>query len=326
MHETGQASYFKESEMTISAFPHGISSFGVPVLGTASEPVIAGNVFFVASVAGGSWGAGVDDPSCGTKEKPFATIDYAIGKCTANNGDVIYVMPGHTETIASAGGITADVAGISIIGLGNARLRPVISFSATTSTFAISAANVLVKNINVTNTIDEVVTLFYVTAAGVTLDKVDFYPTTGQCRQFLLTTNAADQLTIKNCFHVQTAAAGAAQAWIVLVGTDHTRILNNTIWITANASTSSICISGSTAVVECEIVGNRIAWLGATITEVIKLVTGSTGIISDNRVAGGAAVLLAAAITGDGCMMFENYVTNTAAASGILGPAADAVT
>jgi len=312
--------------MSTTDYPDGVTSYGVPIFGCTNGSVIAGNVFFVGKTASAKWIAGVDDPSYGTLQKPFATIDYAIGKCRASQGDVIYVLPGHTETIAAAGGITADVKGISIIGLGNGSLRPTISFSATASTFAISAADVLVKNILVTNTIDEVVTLFYVTGAGCTIDAVDFYPTTGQCRQFCLTTNAADQLTIKNCFHRQTAAAGAAQGWIVLVGTDHTRILNNTIWITAYASTSSICISGSTAVIECEITGNRISWLGGTITTVINLVTGSTGIISDNRIAGGAAVVLAAAITGDACMMFENYVTNTAAASGILGPAADTVT
>lgn len=309
--------------MGITNFPKGVSSFGIPLIGSGGVPVTTGSYFFVSS------DTGVDNSGTGygtDPAKPFATIDYAIGKCTADAGDVIIVMPGHTETIAAAGGITADVAGISIIGLGNGTLRPTISFSATASTFAVSAANVLIRNILVTNTIDEVVTLFYVTAAHCTIDAVDFYATTGQCRQFCLTTNAADYLTIKNCYHTQTAAAGAAQGWIVLVGVTNPRILNNTIWITANASTSSICISGSTAVVEAEIVGNRIAWLGATITTVINLVTTSTGIISDNRIAGGAAVVLAAAITGDGCMMFENYVTNTAAASGLLGPTADTVT
>lgn len=259
--------------------------------------------------------------------KLFTTIDTAIGNCVADRGDIIYVLPKHTETIAAAGGITADVAGISIIGLGNGNLRPTITWSETASTFAISAANVLLKNVITTVSKDEVVSMFNITGAGVTLDAVDFVPyASGQARQFLVTTNAADQLTVKNCNHRQTAAAGAAQKWIQLVGTDNSRILNNTIWITANASTDSICISGSTAVVEAEIVGNRIAWLGGTITSIINLVTTSTGIISDNRVAGGAAVLLAAAIVGDACYMFENYVTNTAAASGLLGPAADTVT
>jgi hypothetical protein len=290
---------------------------GVPIF---PAEVITGNVFFVDSGTGSN-----DNP--GTKDLPFATIDHAIGHCTDGNGDYIYVYPGHTETIAAAGGITCDVAGVSIIGLGNGNARPTVTWSATASSWLITAANVLIKNIITTISIDEVVSMFAVSAAGVTFDAVDFKPyASGQAIQFLLTTNAADQLTIKNCKHNQTAAAAANQVWIDLVGTDHTRIINNTIWITAKAATASICISGSTAVIQCEIVGNRIAWLGATITEVIKLATGSTGIISDNRVAGGAAVLLAAAITGDACYMFENYVTNTAAASGILGPGADTVT
>lgn len=257
----------------------------------------------------------------------FLTIDAAIGSCVADRGDIIYVCPGHTETIAAAGGITADVAGVSIIGLGNGNLRPTITWSETASTFAISADDVLVKNIITTISKDEVVKLFYITGSGVTLDAVDFVPyASGQARQFVLTTNAADQLTIKNCNHRQTAAAGAAQVWIQLVGTDNTRILNNSIWITAYANTGSICISGSTAVVECEIAGNRIAWLGATITSVINLVTTSTGIITDNRVFGGSAVLQAAIITGDACYVAENYCANTAAASGIICPAVDVVT
>jgi hypothetical protein len=257
----------------------------------------------------------------------FTSIDTAIGNCVADRGDIIYVLPKHTETIGAAGGITADIAGVSIIGLGNGNSRPTLTWSATASSFLITAANVLVKNIITTISIDEVVSMFAVSAAGVTLDAVDFVPyASGQAIQWLLTTNAADQLTIKNCFHRQTAAANTAQKWIQLVGTDHTRILNNTIWMTAKADTASHAISGSTAVVQCEIVGNRIAFLGATITIIINLVTTSTGIISDNRLAGGAAVLLAVGITGDACYMWENYLTNTAAASGAIAPAADTVT
>ena len=251
----------------------------------------------------------------------------AIAKCVASRGDVVYVCPGHTETIASAGDLTLNVAGVSVIGLGNANLRPTYTWSATDSTCAISAANVSFKNIITTVSVDEVVSMFNVTGAGVTLDRADFVPwASGQALQFLLTTNAADQLTIQNCNHRQTAAANTAQKWIQLVGPDNTRILNNTIWMTAKADTGSHAISGSTAVIQAEIVGNRIAFLGATIDCIINLVTGSTGIIADNRLAGGAAVVLAAAIKGDQCMMFENYVTNTAAASGIVGPVVDTVT
>lgn len=80
-------------------------------------------------------------------DAPLATIDYAIGLCTANKGDVIYVMPGHAETISAAGGITCDVAGVSIIGLGWGTLKPTLTFgTATTADILVSAANVRLKN------------------------------------------------------------------------------------------------------------------------------------------------------------------------------------
>jgi hypothetical protein len=303
--------------MGLTNFPNGLTSFGVPVLPDAAH---TGNVFFVRSTYG-------SNGNVGSFESPFATIDYAIGMCTASNDDVIYVKAGHVETIAAAGGITADIAGVSIIGLGNGNARPTISWSAADSSFLITAANVSLKNIITTNTIDEVVSMFAVSAAGVTFDAVDFYQTTGQAIQFLLTTAAADQLTVKNCKHNSTAAANSAQVWIALVGTDHSRILNNTIWATANASANSICISGSTAVIQAEIVGNRIAWLGSSVTNVINLVTTSTGIITDNRVFGGSGVLSSTAIVGDTCWMAENYLSNTAGtASGALCPAIDVTT
>jgi len=171
--------------------------------------------------------------------------------------------------------------------------------------------------------------LFYITAAGVTLDKVDYQSvSTYSTLQFVLTTNAADQLTIKNCDHYQLTAGGSAQEWIKLVGTDSTRIINNRFNIVAAyANTGSICISGSTAVIDVDVRYNDIVWGGATITKIIAMVTTSTGIIAHNYALGGAAVLLAAAITGDACMITDNYVTNTAGtASGALAPAADTVT
>lgn len=261
--------------------------------------------------------------------KLFTSIDKAIGACTADRGDIIYVLPGHTESIIAAGTITCDVAGVSIIGLGNGNLRPTITWATSTAAcWNISAANVTIKNIICTTSIDELVKLFYVTAAGVTLDTVDYVQgASAQALQFLLTTNAADQLTIKNCFHRQPTATNGTTLWIQLVGTDHTRILNNTILITAKASTASICISGSTAVVDAEIAYNTINWLGGTVTKIIECVTTSTGTIHHNCCMGGPAVLLAAAITGDAMSMFENYVTNTAGtASGALAPAVDTVT
>src|SRR4030095_6142797 len=115
---------------------------GVPSRGGGGTLPMATTYFFVSSTTGSNGNDGSSPQSA------FATIDYAIGKCTANKGDTIVVMQNHAETLTAAGSITADVAGINIIGLGTGTDRPELTFStATTASFLITAANVLVANI-----------------------------------------------------------------------------------------------------------------------------------------------------------------------------------
>jgi len=128
--------------MGLTHFPHGISSFGVPQLGGGNLiPQTTGTYFFVDD--SGSNANDGKDP-----DHPFADLDYAIGQCTANVGDVIILMPGHTETAGSSG-IVCDVAGVSIVGLGFGRARPTITADGATAVdlVNISAANVLLRNI-----------------------------------------------------------------------------------------------------------------------------------------------------------------------------------
>jgi hypothetical protein len=86
---------------------------------------------------------------------PFATIDYAIGIATANNGDVIFVMPGHTETLATATALAFDKAGVSVIGLGSGNDRPKITIGTlATATIPITAASVVFKNCIIIGALD----------------------------------------------------------------------------------------------------------------------------------------------------------------------------
>lgn len=276
-----------------------------------------GTNFFVSSVTGSSANNGL---SWATAK---ATVAQALALCTASKNDRIFVAPDHAETVG-ASGLAWNVAGVSIIGVGNGSNRPTFTWHTTDAVVTVSGNNMLIANIRTTVDVDEIVSMFLVTGAGVTFDGVDFVEgTSAQAIQWMLTTAAADQLTIKNCRHVQLTAAGSAQKWIQVVGTDGFRCVDNTFQIVANASTSSELISGSTALVYCEIARNLIQFIGATIDSVINLVTGSTGIIADNRIASGTAVATAAAITGDGCFMFNNLWADTAAASGLLAPAVD---
>lgn len=277
-----------------------------------------GTDFYVSSVTGSSANDGL------SLSAPKATWAQAIALCTADKGDRIFLMPGHAESIG-ASGYALNVAGVETIGLGSGSLRPTLTWHTTDAVLTISAANTTIRNVLTAVDLDEVVSMILVTGANVTLDAVDFQAigTSAQAIQWLLTTNAADGLTIKNCTQRQLTAAGSAQKWIQIVGADFVKINDNSFFIVANASTSSHLISGSTAVVYCEIARNLCLFIGATIDKVINLVTGSTGMIADNRLGSGTSVATTTAIVGDGCFMANNLWADTAAASGLLAPAAD---
>ena len=149
--------------MALTNFPDGVSSFGLPVVGSGSLP-IASQYYFVHSGRG-------SDANEGSFDNPFGTIDFAIGKCTANRGDVVVVLAGHAETLVAAGGITADIAGVSIIGCGNGADRPEITFgTATTASCLITAASVSIRNIVGIAGIDALTNPFHVQAANCSLD------------------------------------------------------------------------------------------------------------------------------------------------------------
>jgi hypothetical protein len=282
--------------------------------------VVPGQKIYVSSLVG-------NNNNSGSKGSPMASIAGALTKCTANAGDYIYLLPGHTSTITGAASVEINVAGVTIEGLGNGAKRPTLTWSATDSSLAISAANVTLKNVITTISIDEVVSMFLVTGANATLDAVDFVPygalgVTGQAIQWLLTSTAGDGICIKNCKHYQKTAAAANQVWIDLNGVDYPRVINNIGMFTAKAATASHWIGTTAACNEVEIANNRVLWLGATITGVITCAAGTTGMIYGNYVGSGTSVATATAIVADSAFVFENYWIDDAAASAILTPGA----
>lgn len=200
--------------MTVTRFPHGLSTFGVPILPCVDGGAIAGRVFWVGSAAGVDWVAGVNAPECGDKETPFATIDYAIGKCTANNGDVIYVLPSHNETIVAATSLVLDVAGVAIIGLGIGNTRPILDFDNTAGSIELDAADCRFSNIILRASVSAVVVAINVDANNIEIDHLLFtYEETLDDFVTMMDVDAVSGFDIHdNIFRTEYATAGAAKA------------------------------------------------------------------------------------------------------------------
>ncbi len=80
---------------------------------------------------------------------PLATIDAAFTASatavSASNGDIVIVMPGHTETLTSA--ITMDVIGVTVLGLGQGTSRPQLTVSGGIDGVTVTAANTVVSGL-----------------------------------------------------------------------------------------------------------------------------------------------------------------------------------
>jgi len=118
------------------------------------QSLSTGDRFFVGSTVTASSDATTHGAS---PDRPFATIDYAVGQCTASQGDIIYVMPGHVETVASAAALDFDVAGIKVIGLGWGDSRPIVNLTATDSTVELNADDMWIENLRFKGSIADLV-------------------------------------------------------------------------------------------------------------------------------------------------------------------------
>lgn len=203
--------------MPASNFPNGFAN-GITIRGVPLLTAHPGNVFWVDSGAG-------SNGNKGTFDRPFSTIDYAVGRCTANNGDIIMVKPGHTETVIAAAGLDLDVAGIAIVGLGSGSDRPTVNFTtATGADMDVDAANITVYNILFTGGIDALTGPIDVNAADFAMINCETRDVTGQATDFIVTDANADRLYIEGWVHRGAAAAGADTA-ITIVGGDDITII-----------------------------------------------------------------------------------------------------
>lgn len=73
------------------------------------------------------------------------TLAAGLARCRSGKNDVVFVLPGHVETV-TATTLTGLVAGTRVIGCGRGSNRPTFTWGATTSQFVMNKADVVFLN------------------------------------------------------------------------------------------------------------------------------------------------------------------------------------
>ncbi len=175
-------------------------------------PGIVGDTRFVNATGGGSTGPGV------VPENAYATLQQAHDASTASQGDVIFLLPGHAESVVAAGTIALTKAGLTIIGLGVGRNRPKITFSTlTTAQMTLAGANTTFRNVVFDLTgLDVIVACIAISAADVAFEDCEFILSTSTIAAVLgiLTAATATRFRAERCrfIGVKTCSGGTAGA------------------------------------------------------------------------------------------------------------------
>jgi len=311
--------------MGLTNFPNGISSMGMPIVGGGM--LTSGSVFFVHSGTGSDGNSGEDT------DHPLATVDAAINKCTANKGDVIFAMPGHSETATTAALFDADIAGISIIGLGNGNDRPLFTLGTSTGAdIDLNADGVLVRNLRFDFTgIDAIAAGLDVDGANITIEECDILMAdTAQATMGVDVGGSSHGFTFRrNIVHANTAGANSA----IRLGACATAIAaSNDVLIEGNTFDGDFAVAcientdGTTQIAHLRTMvrDNVIVSANADEPFVSFGVSGSghTGTIINNYVSlPGTSAALLVTHKGD-CRAFQNYVSTFITLGAIVSPAA----
>lgn len=265
--------------MSYSNFPQGVTSFGIPILGSATIPSTTGNYWFVSSLSGSDGNLGNEST------KPKATLQGAINASTASNGDVIILMPGHVETLTSAAAVNVSKSGLYIVALGVGTARATFTFATSTAaSFDITATNCALDNLLFTNAVDGQLAMVRVLAADcdlVNCELITNTATTGAVIGILAGTtgSVATRFRAENCQFrgpaTNTGSTTTAQIDLESGGVDYI-IRHN--WFEGKATQS---ITNGTTVLTGLIDDNR--FIVYTGTKGINMQAASTPFITNNN-------------------------------------------
>jgi len=289
---------------------------GGKVMHMLEQMLTTGDYYFVGNAeagAGDTVGHG-DSP-----ERPFATLNYAITQCTAENNDVVIVMENHAETLAAAAAVVCDCQGMTIQGVGIGGDKPIFTFATDVNTdIDITAANVTIRNIKFFNTMDALVAAIDVDAMHFTIEDCEFVDDgADNTLTWIIGDANADALVCKNCLNRGTDTAGN-DAFITMGAASNYQILG----LISNGDFLLGNIVQTAASVDCLIEGCRLENLNGSDVN-IECFAASSGWIANNYckcVTDTIVIWISAGgdVTPGDLALFENYGTNDDGETGIL--------
>lgn len=320
--------------MALTNYPNGFVG-GVVLRGVPLAQTHPGRAFWVSNNTTGLLAGqkGGSDGNRGDFNAPFATLSYALTQCVANRGDIVFIKPGHTETVSSAGAIALATAGVAIVGLGFGSSRPTFTLdTANTATIAVSADNVSVQNCLFVANFLSIATCFALTTAkGFTVQACEFRDTSGvlnflNCVKSTGAANTVDGLTVTDSawYGLGTTSVGS----FILTANDidrltiqrNTVILKTTVDapifvnVTAGVLTNLYADSNNGYRLNTATTGGSLTNVGGTT---------STGIVSSNYVQTKTTTSDLLFTTSVGLAAFENRVSGVTGATGFVIPSAD---
>lgn len=319
-----------------SNFPNGFGG-GVTIRGIPIIQTNPGMTFWVSNAT--TMLQGQNNGSNGNKgsfDSPYATIAYAVSQCVANRGDIIFVKPGHAETIADAATLALNIAGVAVIGLGNGSNRPTLTFTAAAANIPITAANVTVSNILHIANFADVVSAYTATGTatptGFNIDSCEFRDTASNLNFIKTVTgnataNALSGFVYSNNRVLGLATTAATQACIMAAANDRQQYINNFVVYPVLNDTAVLVDFGANSHTNL-LIQKNLVFRPSTSTTGGSLFSGgstaSTGYVADNyswHLDNSAALL---APTGTKLGFQNNYcmITGAADKSGLINPAA----
>jgi len=299
---------------------------GVQELGNLFLSVTGGKVLYVGTAA---QIANLGDVGAGITGRTFTDVNTALGQCVSGRGDIIYVLPGYTETIAgSAWTNAATINDVRIIGLGHGTNRPTFTWTATGSQIAISSANFSLQNcvLNLAGTAaTSTVKAIVVTGAGSIIDNC--YIVAGAAGGSQVATIAieygtgADKATFSNNEMNAPADAACVSCLKIVAAIDRFRMINNVVDVGMSATGVGVCTM-TVAPTNAKIAGNSLRNGITNSTKALVAIAGASGYVENNMCYIMAATGAGAAIGTPGALQCnQNFgqasTTNT---TGILTP------